>query len=173
MYQSVNSLVAIGMEGMFGIFFTCALIFILQFIDDASKPYGKMENIHAAFDEMSKDALLAWLLVLNMLAVSLLNSIGVALMVRASAAHRTVIDTLRIVFIWVASIIVGWEKSVSGTQLTSFALLVVGISVYNKILRLPCFNYDLIVYRHDALLQQPLLEDPPRRVGERDAAANV
>jgi drug/metabolite transporter (DMT)-like permease len=143
MYPNVNPLVAVGMEGIWGIGFTCLLIFVLQFIDDSSRPGGKVESIHAAFTEMSKDGLLCLFLFLNMMAVSLLNSFGVTLMVTASAAHRTVIDTLRIIFIWIASILVGWEASISILQLGAFALLVCGISLYNKLIKLPCFEYEI------------------------------
>ena len=139
MYRGrIHTMVAIGLEGIFGIAFTCLLIFCLELIPDETKPWGTVESIHAAFDEISSNYRIGLMLVLNALAVTMLNSFGVSMAVMASAAHRTVVDTLRIVFIWAASLIIGWEKTISPVQLVSFLLLVIGIGVYNKLIQVPC-----------------------------------
>lgn len=64
------------------------------------------------------------------------NLCGIAVTKYASSAQRSTIDTSRTLFIWLVSMMLGWEDFYLG-QLAGFIILVFGTLVYNEILVLP------------------------------------
>ena len=59
-----------------------------------------------------------------------------------SASHRMVLDSLRTVAVLTVSVLFGWEDFLP-LQLVGFALLLLGTSIYNEIVRLPfLFTYE-------------------------------
>jgi hypothetical protein len=60
------------------------------------------------------------------------NVMGITITKYSSSAQRSTIDSSRTVFIWAASLMIGWEKFI-GMQLVGFFFLVIGTLVYNEI----------------------------------------
>lgn len=80
------------------------------------------------------------------------NFCGLAVSKHLSAVHRTLVDTLRTIGVWVIDVIVyytvrneaygeKWEGKWSVVQLLGFGFLIVGTFTYYTILKYRCFNY--------------------------------
>jgi len=60
------------------------------------------------------------------------NISGITVTQITGAVSRTTIDTSRTVFIWILSILLGWE-GFSWVQLTGFIILLGGTLIYNEV----------------------------------------
>ena len=69
------------------------------------------------------------------------NGSGVFVTKYASAANRATVDILRILFVWIFSVMIGLEKF-NGYLLPGFILLVLGFVIYNEIIVLPIWDLD-------------------------------
>lgn len=69
----------------------------------------------------------------GLISILFLNSISMAVIKYLSALTRNVIQVSTITFVWLTTMIIGWEKFYWG-QLVGFLILVVGSLIYNKII---------------------------------------
>ena len=82
-----------------------------------------------------------------MVNTALLNWTGVSVTQNASSLARSTLDTSRTVFVWIASLIFGWEYFL-WEELVGFVLLVFGTLVYNEVLVLPFWGFREAVWLH-------------------------
>lgn len=85
-----------------------------------------------------------WLIVMtgvSIIDISFFNYFGISITKYASAANRATVDILRILFVWIFSVIIGLEKF-NGYLLPGFILLVLGFVIYNEIIVLPFWDFD-------------------------------
>jgi len=76
-----------------------------------------------------------------------------------SATSRSTIDTCRTLFIWIASLFLGWE-TFKWLQVLGFAMLVYGTFLFNGLVRPPlrrCVIRDEV----EVLLSEEAVEPPP------------
>jgi hypothetical protein len=100
----LDPLKVVGLEGLWGLLFSCILLPIYQFIPCTIEdlcPYGKLEDSLIAFDDYYNYPSLILLSVGVLFSISAFNSFGVSVTKNASAAQRSTIDTSRTVIIWV------------------------------------------------------------------------
>jgi hypothetical protein len=144
----------VGLEGVFGGLLMSVLLIVFSQIPDDSRPGGKFESVSDAMDDLEHDGVLVLLTLLAMLSVAGVNYFGISVTQQFSASHRTVIDTLRTLLVWIFSLAIGWETSVSFLQVFGFFLLLLGTLVFNAVLRVPAlFDY----LGRDEQLAEPLL----------------
>ena len=107
---------------------------------------------------LSNSSLLFWLNVIYALLILVFNIMGMFVINITSAVVRTILEGLRTLCIWIVQVIIyysihnkpiGWHHPKIGEELniyslmefSGFLLLFTGTLVYNKILRLPFFDY--------------------------------
>jgi len=141
--HKVAPLRAVGLEGAFGVVAMSFLLVALNYIPSDGRPGGTFENIPDALDDLTGNGAILAFSLLGMVAVTGVNVFGVSVTQAFSASHRTVVDTLRTVIVWMFSLALGWEKSVSAVQVCGFVVLLLGSLVFNAIVRIPAlFVYD-------------------------------
>ena len=145
----LDPLKVVGLEGLWGLIFSCILLPIYQHIPCSIKelcPYGKLEDSIVAYDDFVNNPTLILLSVGVLFSISTFNACGVTVTKNASAAQRSTIDTSRTVIIWIffmAVPVYGIRiESFTWLQLFGFILLVFGTFVYNEIIVLPFLGFD-------------------------------
>jgi len=140
-HADLNPLYFVGIEGLWGSLLTAILILILSHIKSDTRPGGTVENLSSIFNELKNDNLLILFILLNMICVGFLNFFGMNITKYANATVRTILDTGRNIFIYSFSVIVGWEQF-TVTKLFGLFILIIGICIYNEILKLPNISYE-------------------------------
>ncbi|PWN35915.1 uncharacterized protein FA14DRAFT_104563, partial [Meira miltonrushii] len=140
---SVEPLLAVGMEGIFGLVTTLAAQVALHFL------YGRTPDGRGGYFDMSA----GWHQIINTpivfytsfaiaLSIALFNFFGLSVTRNVSATARSTIDTCRTLGIWVVSLSLGWEvfRPLSGgLQVIGFILLCYGTLVFNSVIKPPKF----------------------------------
>lgn len=140
---SVEPLLAVGMEGIFGLTTTLAAQIALHFI------YGRTPDGKGGYFDMAA----GWHQIINTpivfyssfaiaLSIALFNFFGLSVTRNVSATARSTIDTCRTLGIWVVSLSLGWEvfRPLSGgLQVIGFILLCYGTLVFNSVIKPPRF----------------------------------
>ena len=159
-YQ-VPALQAVGWEGYWGCVVCLTVLVLMQYIPDNinpadmdkcmnfTAPCGKIggvaENSVDALEQLKNNDTITICLVGVVISIAFFNYFGISVTKTMSATTRMVLDSLRTVVIWVASIALGLEtfSATAGgfIQLGGFVVLLGGICVYNEIIKLPCFRY--------------------------------
>ena len=139
----VHPLEAVGIEGLSGLGYYLIVLPIFNLIPCDNPDLcngGYVENSVEAFKQIGDSTNLALLCVGFMLCISLFNFTGVTITQKSGALARSIIETARTVFIWLFSILVGWEVFI-WLQLVGFLFLVLGTLVYNEILVIPWWGF--------------------------------
>lgn len=77
----------------------------------------------------------------NVMSIAFFNFFGICITKVLSGSHRMVLDSMRTCAIWAVSLILGWE-TFHPIQLVGFLIMLLGTSLYNEYIRLPClFTY--------------------------------
>eukprot|EP00929_Paragymnodinium_shiwhaense_P109856 TRINITY_DN7641_c0_g1_i1.p1 TRINITY_DN7641_c0_g1~~TRINITY_DN7641_c0_g1_i1.p1 ORF type:complete len:411 (-),score=78.82 TRINITY_DN7641_c0_g1_i1:382-1614(-) len=128
------TLKAIGMEGLFGLLFTCIALVPMYFIQIDG---ARFENVPDALAQLGNNPMMIFGLCCNMLSIAMFNNAGISVTRVLSATHRMVLDSVRTVIIWIVSLAIpGWEEINMWTlvMLVGFLMLAVGTGVYNEII---------------------------------------
>jgi drug/metabolite transporter (DMT)-like permease len=136
----------VGIEGFWG-FFTCIIVVlpILYFIPE---PYG--EDTIDTFHMMNKNNVLIWVTFIYIGAILLYNMTGMFVTQIYTAVHRTILEAMRTLCIWITDLVIyyfissqhGEQWSAwSWLELAGFITLVNGTFVYNRVYEIPCFKY--------------------------------
>ncbi|CCF51146.1 hypothetical protein NDA11_006136 [Ustilago hordei] len=138
---SVEPLLAVGYEGLFGTLTTLIAMPLLHyFIGRTPEGRGGYFDMSAGFYQiMSVPAVLRSSIAICF-TIAFFNFFGLSVTRNVSATARSTIDTCRTLGIWVVSLTLGWEtfKLASGsTQVLGFILLVYGTFLFNGIVRPP------------------------------------
>lgn len=136
-YSELN---VVGMEGFFGFVVMIAVVLpICYFLpgDDS----GSYENVFDALYQLKNSVPLVMLNLALLLSIAFYNYFGLVVAKELSTIHRTLIDALRTILVWITSIIIyyagahslgeKWQGGYSLLQLLGFFLLLVGTVLYN------------------------------------------
>lgn len=136
-YSALN---VVGMEGVFGFAIMVLIVLpICYFLpgDDS----GSYENIIDALYQLKNSAGLILLNIAMLLSIAFYNYFGLIVAKELSTIHRTLIDALRTILVWITSIIIyyagakslgeKWQGGYSLLQLLGFAFLLIGTIIYN------------------------------------------
>ncbi|KAI0781124.1 hypothetical protein BD413DRAFT_21691 [Trametes elegans] len=135
---SVAPLVAVGYEGLFGALSIILAMPILARFSSVSPFFDLPRGWHQMVDTPS----VLWSGIVIALSIALFNFCGLSITRHVSATARSLIDTCRTLTIWIVSLGLGWEVlvwPVSLLQVTGFALLVYGTSLFNRLVSPPRF----------------------------------
>lgn len=161
---------AVGLEGLSG--FTLCIAILLPVFSSVtcpssmqnpdSCPFGTMESAAYAIEQICN----SWRLILGCIgyicSIAFFNFFGISVTKNASALARSTIDSIRNCTVWVVSIILGWEvlNLLSLLQLAGFIILTFGSLLFNEIIVLPIWGFNLNTKK--AIAQR-----------EKDAATNA
>uniref|UniRef100_A0A914Q0R1 EamA domain-containing protein n=1 Tax=Panagrolaimus davidi TaxID=227884 RepID=A0A914Q0R1_9BILA len=140
----VPALLAVGLEGLFGMIILTVLLIPMYYIHVpstfSSNPYGRLEDIFFAFKEIGDNRTILAALALTIVSIAFFNFAGVTVTKRLSATSRMVLDSVRTLVIWIISIPLFGEQFIA-VQLLGFALLLVGI---NDLIFGPMFRQNIL-----------------------------
>jgi drug/metabolite transporter (DMT)-like permease len=143
----VPALLAVGLEGLFGMVILSVLLIPMYYIHVPStfstNPYGRLEDIFFAFKEISENRQILAALGLTVVSIAFFNFSGITVTKRLSATSRMVLDSVRTLVIWIVSIPLFGEQFIP-VQLLGFALLLLGMFVYNDLVFGPLFRQKIL-----------------------------
>ncbi|CAJ0933445.1 unnamed protein product, partial [Mesorhabditis belari] len=144
---NVPALFAVGLEGLFGMMILSVLMFPMYFIHVpntfSTNPQGRLEDVFFALKEIRECPTIAVALVGTIISIAFFNFAGVSVTKELSATTRMVLDSVRTLIIWVVSIPFFGETFIP-LQILGFALLILGMFIYNDILVGPFTRRHLI-----------------------------
>lgn len=144
----------VGLEGMWGGLVGLICLMIVQ-----STGNTKIELVKKVFYEDSIDTLhmlknskpLMILIIFYILAILFYNLFGMMVTQTFSAVHRTILEAVRTMCIWIVNIIIYYcfDKShgekielASLVELIGFCILLFGNFMFNRVIRFKCFYYE-------------------------------
>ena len=159
----VPPLKAVGMEGLWGVCCYIILLFIFYFIrcenwydilkdnicikdDDEGKL--RFENAIFAFKQIWASWELKLFLSMYVLSIAFFNFSGLTISKYASATSRTIVDTLRTIIVWGFFLVMPFvpedtKETFSWLQLLGFLVLILGGLIYNEILVLKFWGFNV------------------------------
>ena len=140
---SVEPLLAVGYEGVFGTLTTLVAMPLLHyFIGRTPEGRGGYFDMSAGFYQIVRDPVVFGTSIAICFTIAFFNFFGLSVTRNVSATARSTIDTCRTLGIWIVSLALGWEtlKLTSGSlQVLGFVLLVYGTFLFNGIVSPPGF----------------------------------
>jgi len=135
--KNVSPLEAVGWEGFFGFSILGLLLIPMYYIYIPghlfNNPRETIEDAIDGFMQMGQNWHILFGILGTLISISFFNFAGVSVTKELSATTRTVLDSLRTFIIWIFGIAVGWQKF-SYIQLIGFMVLLLGMSIYNKLI---------------------------------------
>ncbi|KAJ6226381.1 hypothetical protein M0813_10902 [Anaeramoeba flamelloides] len=149
-YDDTNPAHIVSFEGLWGL---CLCIFIsapiAYYIPEKS---GFKEDSIDTFVMLSNSSFLVGITICYVLVILMYNYSGMMITSFSSALLRNIIDGLRTLLIWGIQLVIHYSSPKSGfgekwtnwsyLELVGFAGLIYGTFVYNKIIKLKCFEYE-------------------------------
>lgn len=120
---AVSPLVAVGLEGFFGLFTILLVSPILVHFKSKSPFFDLSRGWHQMMDNPT----VLWSAVATGVSIGFYNFFGMSVTRHISATMRSIIDTCRTISIWIVSLGLGWEHFLvpySFLQVAGFTLLV-------------------------------------------------
>uniref|UniRef100_A0A183ERF3 TPT domain-containing protein n=1 Tax=Gongylonema pulchrum TaxID=637853 RepID=A0A183ERF3_9BILA len=108
----------------------------------STNPHHRMEDIFDALTEVRDNPWIGAALMLTVISIAFFNFAGVSVTKELSATTRMVLDSVRTLVIWLVSIPLFGERFIP-LQLLGFALLILGMFVYNDIFIGPYFRQNI------------------------------
>ncbi|KAK9863936.1 hypothetical protein WJX84_010068 [Apatococcus fuscideae] len=170
----VPALLAVGLEGFWGLVISAIALPILTHITGSSGvPF---DDAIQALREIGASRQLQWTTFGSVVSIAFFNYFGVSVTKSLSGAARATIDACRTLLIWLFAIWVGWEQF-HGLEVLGFLVLLSGTSLYNELLR-SCMPATWSPGPADSAYQEPLLNGQEgtgdaRRSGGRPPRAPV
>jgi len=144
----------VGCEGFFGAIVMGAVVLPILYHITGSQH----ENAFDAAKMFASNARLAVLVLLYFASIAFYNFFGLAVAKKLSSVHRTLIDAMRTVFVWIVDVILFQTSATDSAghhqygeafvnpgsiiQLGGFAVMLAGTIIYNNIVKVPCGRYD-------------------------------
>ncbi|MCJ1372592.1 hypothetical protein MMC20_003817 [Loxospora ochrophaea] len=152
---SLQPLVMVGWEGLFGFLVTVIGMIILDVTVGRTEQgkYGYFDTSEG-WRQIRESRAIAISSILIMISIGGFNYFGLSITRSVSATARSIIDTCRTLFIWIVSLGLGWE-TFKWLQIVGFALLVYGTFLFNDIVRPPLQS---CIRRR---VREPLLPEEP------------
>ncbi|KAL2014765.1 hypothetical protein VTN00DRAFT_2290 [Thermoascus crustaceus] len=134
---AMEPLKVVGWEGVFGFLVTIVGMIILHLAVGRTEAgrYGYFDA-KEGWRQVTSNRVVAITSILIMISIGGFNYFGLSVTRSVSATSRSTIDTCRTLFIWLVSLVLGWE-SFKWLQVVGFALLVYGTFLFNDIVRPP------------------------------------
>lgn len=140
---SVEPLLAVGYEGMFGALTTLLIMPLLHyFVGSTPEGRGGYFDMSAGWHQILTVPTVLYSSIAICFTIAFFNFFGLSVTRNVSATARSTIDTCRTLGIWVVSLSLGWETFLlaSGTlQIVGFCLVVYGTFLFNGIIPPPTF----------------------------------
>ena len=147
---SVEPLVAVGFEGLFGAISILLCMPLLAQYSDRSSFFDLPRGWHQMID--NPPVLYSGIAIA--ISISLFNFFGLSVTRYVSATSRSLTDTCRTLSIWIISLALGWEKllfPISLLQVLGFSLLVYGtVSFFLSHTPPTCFFPSTFVLSHSS-----------------------
>ncbi|KAG2448095.1 hypothetical protein HYH02_007119 [Chlamydomonas schloesseri] len=146
----VPTLLAVGLEGAWG----CAVAAVALPLLEAVRvgPGGtSLDSAAQAFREVVAHGPLAASVGVTVVSIGFFNFFGISVTKALSGAARATIDACRTLFVWLASLALGWEHFLP-LQVVGFAVLFSGTSLYNELIRI-CLPTPEVEEEEAALLE--------------------
>lgn len=158
--MTASPFLIVGLEGFWGTIITCSIFMpITQFaggVDDEGN--GVHEDLIDTFKMMGNSGIICAFVVFYVFVILVYNITGMLVTNITSAVVRTILEGLRTLCIWVVQLIIHYSTAGNDfgkkhptvgeefnlwsiLQLAGFLLLFTGMLVYNKIVRIPVFDY--------------------------------
>jgi drug/metabolite transporter (DMT)-like permease len=134
---SVEPLLAVGLEGFFGVAILSVVIPYMCYMPDPVTG-DPAESVSGAFHQMSLSPILTLSVVASIFSIAFFNVSGITVTKEASAVARSTIDCSRTILVWGLELSFGWARF-NAWQLIGFVLLATGTMLYNRILPVPGF----------------------------------
>jgi len=134
---ALEPLKVVGWEGIFGFSITLLGMLILHLAIGRTEAgrYGYFDLVEG-WREITHYKSIGVSSILIMISIGGFNYFGLSVTRTVSATSRSTIDTCRTLFIWIASLFLGWE-TFKWLQVLGFALLVYGTFLFNGLVRPP------------------------------------
>lgn len=148
----LNPMKVVGWEGITGVIFFCILLSILQFIPcdaELCSETGVVEDSRLAVRQIFASPELLMYCIANIFLVAGMNGLGMVVTKYASAANRVTLQQSKTVIVWVFFLVVPriWTMRVSENfswiQLGGFIIMLLGVVLYNEIVEVPIFGFNL------------------------------
>ncbi|GFR44394.1 hypothetical protein Agub_g5617, partial [Astrephomene gubernaculifera] len=130
----VPTLLAVGLEGAWGMLVCCVALPVLGAVR-AGAGGEPVDSAAQALREVLSHGPLAASVALSIVSIGFFNFFGISVTKALSGAARATIDATRTLFIWLASMWLGWERFLP-LQVVGFAVLFAGTSLYNELIRI-------------------------------------
>ncbi|KAL2000229.1 hypothetical protein VTN02DRAFT_3389 [Thermoascus thermophilus] len=152
----MEPLKVVGWEGIFGFLVTTVGMIILHLAVGRTEAgrYGYFDA-KEGWRQVTSNRVVAITSVLIMISIGGFNYFGLSVTRSVSATSRSTIDTSRTLFIWLVSLVLGWE-SFKWLQVVGFALLVYGTFLFNDIVRPPLRAWIPRSRREELLPEEPI-----------------
>uniref|UniRef100_T1IPN2 Membrane metallo-endopeptidase-like 1 n=1 Tax=Strigamia maritima TaxID=126957 RepID=T1IPN2_STRMM len=143
--HNVPPLLAVGFEGMFGFIVLSILLIPMYFIHlpgkFATNPEERFEDPIDAFTQMGNSPQLCIAVLGNIFSIAFFNFAGISVTKEMSATTRMVLDSVRTIVIWAASLAFGIGKQqFHYLQVIGFIFLLSGMCLYYDIIIMPFFR---------------------------------
>lgn len=135
--KDIPPLQAVGWEGFFG-FAVMSMLLIPFYFIHVPAPFsnnsrGVLEDLPDAFTQMGNNKLIILSIVGTTISIAFFNFAGISVTKEMSATTRMVLDSIRILFIYLFSYSAGWQDF-HPIQILGFTLLLLGMATYNNLL---------------------------------------
>ncbi|XP_023930700.1 solute carrier family 35 member F6 [Lingula anatina] len=146
--RNFQPLQVVGMEGSFGVFFmVCAVLPAMYFIPGPQVGNSYENSIDALYQIYNSPRLLIFCL-LYLASIAFYNYFGLAVTKSLTAVHRTLIDALRTIMVWVVDLLIYYlfdkdfgeefDKTYGLLQVDGFLFLLIGTALYNELVEVQC-----------------------------------
>lgn len=145
----VAPLKAVGLEGLFGLVSIGIAMPILHFtLGVRGGTLGKYFDVSTGLAQILGNSVILGCGIGIIFSIAFFNWFGLSITRSISATSRSTIDTCRTIFIWMTSLLLGWEKF-KWLQVLGFVVLLYGTLMFNDVVAPPwCFAkshaYDLV-----------------------------
>ncbi|RQM08194.1 hypothetical protein DH86_00000630 [Scytalidium sp. 3C] len=143
-HYALEPIKVVGWEGLFGFSVTVLGMIILHFA------VGRTEAGRYGYFDLVE----GWRQITHYKAIGV-SSILIMISIGVSATSRSTIDTCRTLFVWMASLVLGWE-TFKWLQVLGFAMLVYGTFLFNQLIQPPLKS--CVVREVDELLPEEPIE---------------
>lgn len=145
--KNFHPLQVVGMEGFFGVVFMSAIVLPVLYYIPGEQNHHSYENSLDAIVMIKNDGKLLAMSVLYICSISFYNFFGLAVTKSLTAVHRTLIDALRTIVVWLVDLFVhyvfhegfgeAWDSRYGIFQVDGFLFLLLGTALYNQLLIIP------------------------------------
>jgi hypothetical protein len=145
---AVEPLKVAGLEGVFGVILTTLAMVLAYLFYGSGTGQGGTFDIGAGIATILEQQHIWLSFVLFAMSIASFNFFGLSVTRTVSATSRSTIDACRTLFIWAASLALGWE-GFKVLQLLGFAVLVYATLLFNGVIQPPSILIRSSQRQHD------------------------